>query len=41
MSEEMDVSCARPIGGSVVSPPAEEAENETRSEKEGNTIWTG
>ena len=38
MSEEMDVSCARPIGGSVVSPSAEEAENETRPVKEVKTM---
>ena len=39
MSEEMDVSCARPIGGSVVSPPAEKAENEVKTtEKEVKTM---
>ena len=39
MSEEMDVSCARPIRGSVVSPLAEKAENEIKTtEKEMKTI---
>ena len=34
MSGEMDVSCAKPMGRSVVSPSTEEAKNETRPERE-------